>query len=69
MFFQKMSIGMDDICISPNSEFQLQAQLSMEHMVHINWQLVTFHGIGSGNLFRITMAEGNYLKTYQINNK
>jgi hypothetical protein len=68
---QKDERSMDDICISPNSEFQLQAQQKFlsEYMVaYPNWQkLLLFHGIGSGKTCTaITMAE-EYLKTYPNN--
>lgn len=68
---QKDDRSMDDICINPNNEFQLQAQQNFlrEYMItYPNWQkLLLFHGLGSGKTCTaITMAE-EYLKTYPKN--
>lgn len=58
--------SMDNICISPNTEFQLQAQQNFlkEYMVaYPKWdKLMLYHGIGSGKTCTaITMAE-EYLR-------
>lgn len=62
---------MNDICISPTNEFQLQAQQNFlkEYMIaYPKWdKLLLFHNIGAGKTCTsITMAE-EYLKTHPNN--
>jgi len=63
--------SMDDICISPNNEFQLQSQQQFlrEYMIaYPNWKkLLLYHSLGSGKTCTaITMAE-EYIKTHPNN--